>query len=280
MPVESLPTGVELYFESHGQGEPLILIPATGFSADVWLAHQVPVLSKSLKVILHDPRGCGRSTHSKGVYTIDQLANDVVALLDHLGIGSAHVLGHSMGGRIGLSMALNFPSRVKSLVLASSGSGPAARSGSDCVPGLPFRLVVELIAMGFEEFVRHEICESDTYFTREFRARYPERVKAFYNVAWSTHAKLPEYVQLCIARSTWEATHRLGDVGVPTLVVVGDQDVVGSNHVAQAEVLAKRIPGSEHKILKGQSHGFFWQVPEDTNSWIIAWVLSHASETA
>ena len=114
MPVESLPTGIELYFESHGQGEPLILIPGTGFSGDVWLAHQVPVLSKSLKVILHDPRGCGRSTPSKGVYTIDQLANDVVALLDHLGIGSAHVLGHSMGGRIGLSMALNFPSRVKS----------------------------------------------------------------------------------------------------------------------------------------------------------------------
>lgn len=280
MPVESLPTGVELYYESHGQGEPLILIPGTGFSGDVWLAHQVPVLSKSLKVILHDPRGCGRSTHSKGVYIIDQMANDVVALLDHLGIGSAHVLGHSMGGRIGLSMALNFPSRVKSLVLASSGSGPAARSGSDCVPGLPFRLVVELIAMGFEEFVRHEICESDTYFTREFRVRNPERVKAFYNVAWSTHAKLPEYVQLCIARSTWEATHRLGDVGVPTLVVVGDQDVVGSNHVVQAEVLAKRISGSEHKILKGQSHGFFWQVPEDTNSWIIAWVLSHASGTA
>ena len=55
MPVESLPTGVELYYESHGQGEPLILIPATGFSGDVWLAHQVPVLSKSLNVILHDP---------------------------------------------------------------------------------------------------------------------------------------------------------------------------------------------------------------------------------
>ncbi len=71
----------------------------------------------------------------------------------------------------------------------------------------------------------------------------------------------------------------VGGVAV-TLVVIGDQDVVGSNHVAQAEVLAKRIPGSEHKILKGQSHGFFWQVPEDTNSWIIAWVLSHASETA
>lgn len=275
MPVKSLPTGVDLHYESYGQGEPLVLIPSTAFSGDVWLAHQVPELSKSLNVIIHDPRGCGRSSHLEGIYTIDQMANDVVALLDQLGIGSAHVVGHSMGGRIALSMALNFPRRVKSLVLAASGSGPAARIGSGCVPGLPFRLVVELIEMGFEGFIRHEICESDTYFTREFRERYPEHVQALYKVAWSTHAKLPEYVQLCIARSTWEATHRLGDVRVPTLVVVGDQDVTGSSHVAQAEVLAKRIPGAEHKILKGQSHGFFWQAPEETNSWILTWVQSH-----
>ena len=85
MPVERLPTGVELYYESHGKGEPLVLIPSTGFSGEVWLADQVPELSKSLSVIVHDPRGCGRSSHPKGVYTIDQMANDVVALLDHLG---------------------------------------------------------------------------------------------------------------------------------------------------------------------------------------------------
>ncbi|MFQ5930358.1 MAG: alpha/beta fold hydrolase [Acidobacteriota bacterium] len=276
MPVQSLPTGVDLYYQSYGQGEPLILIPATGFSCEVWLAHQVPELSKSLNVILHDPRGCGRSTHLEGVYSIDQMADDVVALLDHLRIESAHVVGHSMGGRIGLSMALNFPGRVRSLILASSGSGPAARIGAECVPGLPFRLVVELIEMGFEKFIRHEICDSDTYFTREFREGHPERVQSFYEVAWSTHAKLPQYIELCIARSTWEATHRLGNVRVPTLVVVGDRDVVGSNHVAQAEVLAKRIPKAEYRILQGQSHGFFWQDPEETNSWILNWVQCHA----
>jgi pimeloyl-ACP methyl ester carboxylesterase len=60
------------------------------------------------------------------------------------------------------------------------------------------------------------------------------------------------------------------------LVVVGDNDVVGSNHVAQAQVLAKRIPKAEYKILKGQSHGFFWQAPEETNAWILQWVGNHA----
>jgi pimeloyl-ACP methyl ester carboxylesterase len=52
--------------------------------------------------------------------------------------------------------------------------------------------------------------------------------------------------------------------------------VVGSNHVAQAQVLAKRIPNAEYKVLKGQSHGFFWQSPEDTNEWILQWIRNHA----
>jgi pimeloyl-ACP methyl ester carboxylesterase len=73
-----------------------------------------------------------------------------------------------------------------------------------------------------------------------------------------------------------EGTHRLGDVKAPTLVVIGDQDRVGSNHVAQSEVLHKRIPGAEMKVLKGQSHGFFWQAPEETNALILDWVKKHS----
>lgn len=279
MAVASLTTGIDVYFESHGRGEPLVFIPATGFSGEVWKASQVPELSKSLNVITHDPRGCGRSTRVQGVCTIDQMACDVVALLDHLEINSAHVLGHSMGGRIALALALNFPGKVKSLILAASGSGPAARTGPDCIPGLPFYLVVELVEKGFEEFVRHEICDADTYFTPEFRQRHPDRVRAFYDSAWRTHAKLPDYLQLCIARHNWEATHRLREVKVPALVAIGDADAVGSNHVTQSEVLAKRIPGAEYKVLKGQSHGFFWQVPEETNAWILAWVENHRTKS-
>src|SRR5689334_15936064 len=170
-----LPTGVTLYYESHGRGEPLLLIPATGFSCDVWKPFQIPRLSESLNVIVHDPRGCGRSSRLEHACTIDQMACDVGALMDHLQIDSAHVLGHSMGGRIALALALNFPRKVRSLILAGTGSGPAARGGPECVPGLSYRMVVELIEHGFEEYVRREICESDAYFSRGFRARSPHR---------------------------------------------------------------------------------------------------------
>ncbi|MBM4264673.1 MAG: alpha/beta hydrolase [Deltaproteobacteria bacterium] len=275
MAIADLPTGVKLYYESHGEGEPFVFIPATGFSGEVWKSHQVPVLAKSMRVITFDPRGCGRSSRVTGVCTIDQMACDVAALLDHLGLPSAHVLGHSMGGRIALALVLNYPKKVKSLILAAGGSGPAARPGPDCVPGLPYFLTVELIEKGFNEFVRHEVCDTETYFTDDYRRQYPDKVKAFYDLLWPTHAKLQDYLQLCIARHNWEGTHRLGEIQAPTLVVVGDKDIIGSNHVPQSEVLAQRIAGAKLKVLTGQSHGFFWQVPEETNGWIADWVKSH-----
>ncbi len=269
-----LPTGANLYHESHGRGEPLVLIPSTAFSCEVWKPSQMP-LAESTRLIIHDPRGCGRTTQSQKVFTINQMANDVVALLDHLEIPAAHLCGHSMGGRIALEMALNFPGRVKSLIMAASGSGQAARPGPDCIPGLPHWLVIRLVEKGFEKALREEFCDTDAFFTKDFRDRDPGRVEEFFRVAYATHARLPEYIHLIIARHNWEATHRLGDVNVPTLVLIGNHDSARSNHLAQAEILKNRIPGAELKVLDGQSHGFFWQSPEETNGVILDWIERH-----
>jgi len=275
MPNVNLPTGANLYYETHGQGEPLVLIPSTAFSCEVWKPSQLP-LAASTQLVLHDPRGCGRTTETQKVYTINQMANDVVALLDHLKIPAAHLCGHSMGGRIALEMALNFPGRVKSLIMAASGSGQAARPGPDCVPGLPHWLVIRLVEKGFERALREEFCDTDAFFTKDFRQRHPEKVEEFFQTAYATHAKLPEFIHLIIARHNWEATHRLGDVQCPTLVLIGDHDSARSNHLAQAEALRTRIAKAELQVLKGQSHGFFWQAPEETNQAIIDWVKRHS----
>ncbi|HEY1265771.1 MAG TPA: alpha/beta hydrolase [Candidatus Binatia bacterium] len=276
MPNVKLPTGVDLHYESHGRGEPLILVPSTAFSCDVWKPSQM-ALADSLNLVIHDPRGCGRSVARQDVWTIEQMGADIVALMDHLDIPAAHLLGHSMGGRIALAVAENFPGRVKSLIMAASGSGPASRPGPDCVTGLPHRTVYELVSLGLEGTVRHEICGSDAFFTKDYRERHPDKVEAFFQLAWPTHAKLSEFIHIIIARHNFEGTHRLGDVRAPTLVVIGDNDSGRSNHLAQAEVLARRIPGAEMKILKGQSHGFFWQATEETNALILDWVKKHAA---
>jgi len=271
-----LSSGVDFYYEIHGSGEPLVLIPSTGFSAEAWKPSQLP-LAQSTKLILHDPRGCGRSVPSQQVYTINGMANDIVALLDHLKINSAHLVGHSMGGRIALELALNFPGRVKSLIMAASGSGQVPRPGSDCIPGLPHWLVLRLVENGFEKALREEYCDTSAFFTDDYRKKNPRQIEAFFQSVWPTHAKLSEYIHLAIARHSWEATHRLGDVRCPTLILIGDNDSARSNHLAQAESLKNRIAGAELHLLKGQSHGFFWQAPEETNQTILAWIKRHAA---
>jgi aminoacrylate hydrolase len=85
MPNVKLSTGADLYYESHGKGDPLILVPSTAYSSEVWKPSQMP-LAESLNLILHDPRGCGRSLATQKVYTIEQMAADIVALMDHLEI--------------------------------------------------------------------------------------------------------------------------------------------------------------------------------------------------
>ena len=275
MPNVKLPTGADIYFESHGGGDPVVLIPSTGFSCDVWKPTQMPI-ADSCRLIIHDPRGCGRSTAPQKVYTINQMANDVVALLDHLKVEAAHVVGHSMGGRIGLEMTLNFPGRVKSLIMAASGSGQVPRPGADCVQGAPHWLMHSLADLGFENTLREEYTDTSAFFTDDYRRDHADEVEKFFQLAVKTHAKLPEYLRLVIARHSWEATHRLGDVLRPVLVLIGDGDSGRANHVAQAEALKSRVPGAQIAVLEGQSHGFPWQAPEATNKAILDWVKSRA----
>lgn len=276
MPIQSLPTGVDLHYETHGQGEPLVLIPSTALGGSIWGPYQVPELSKHMQVITFDPRGCGRSSAPDSIYTIEQLAADVAAILDHLGISSAHLLGHSMGGRVALAFTLAYPRRTKSLILAASGSGVAARPGAECVPGISLRMIDNLVTLGFEEYIRREFLERTTYFTKDFHESNSERVREIYDLAWKHHAKWKPFLRIVVARQHWEATHRLGEIQAPALVVVGGEDEGGSNHMHQAEILCERLPNAERLLLEGQSHGFFWQAPEETNRWIMDWVKRHA----
>ena len=276
MPIVNLDTGVDLYYEVHGEGEPLILIPGTAFAGDVWDLEQTGPLSKKHKIIIFDQRGCGRSSRPKGIYTIEEIACDVASLMNVIGVSSAHILGHSMGGRVAIALALSHPRKVKSLFLAAAGSGTSARPGDECVAGLPFRMVDELVRMGFEGYVRSEFFDTTTYFTNDFLSKEKERVRKFYDVAWASHAKWDEFVRLIMARHNWDATHRLGEIKAPTLVVVGDNDDVGSNHVKQAVALSQKIPKAETFVFKGQSHGFFWQAPEETNNLISNWVIKNS----
>jgi 3-oxoadipate enol-lactonase len=118
---------IELYYESHGTGDPLVLIGGLGLA----VAEMRPLIDAlaagGYRVIAADNRGAGRSAQPPGPYTIGQMAGDVAGLLTRIGVERAHVLGISMGGRVALALALGHPGLVDHLILISTGPRAARR---------------------------------------------------------------------------------------------------------------------------------------------------------
>ena len=108
-----------LYYEAHGSGEPLLLVPGLG-GVGATFYKQIPELSRRYRVIVHDHRGCGQSDRPVMRYAMGQMTQDVLRLMDALGIEQAHYLGHSTGGAIGQIIAVEHPQRLKKLVLSST----------------------------------------------------------------------------------------------------------------------------------------------------------------
>jgi aminoacrylate hydrolase len=113
----------ELYVEEHGSGEPLLLVAGLGGSGKFWHA-QIADFSQHFRVILHDHRGVGRSGPGPDISGARDLADDLLRLMDALGLDSAHLVGHSTGGAIGQHVALTHPARLRSLTLSASWAGP------------------------------------------------------------------------------------------------------------------------------------------------------------
>ena len=111
----------EIYYEVHGQGQPFIFFSETACDGEIWKLFQVPEFSKDHLVIVHDYRGTGRSSKPSIDYTTRMFCEDAVAVLNDLKVKDAVVLGHSMGGRVAQLLALEYPERVKQLILASTG---------------------------------------------------------------------------------------------------------------------------------------------------------------
>src|SRR5688572_20840981 len=112
--------GQELYYEVHGEGPPLVLVMGIGYDSTLWTLGQVPALSQRFQVVIFDNRDAGRSSRATSAYTIADMADDTVALMDALDIEKSHVCGLSMGGMIAMELALRHPGRVDHMILSGT----------------------------------------------------------------------------------------------------------------------------------------------------------------
>jgi len=243
--------GVKLYYKTHGQGEALVMIPGMGAGHDSWF-RQLPAFKKHFKVVTFDPRSIGKSDRPKEPYSFKALADDVVALMDHLAIERAHIFGQSLGGLVAQEVAIDYPDRVLKLVLVSS-----TVAGGDTNPTNPALME----ALGYTEGTTEvDFSKLDTRktmnavigmsFNKLLYRKAMQFLSRFF-VKPEMFDGLSDQLRAIAGHNTIDRLHL---IQARTLVMTGADDRIVSPR--GSEVLAARIPNAKLVMVEGGSHGF------------------------
>ncbi|MBL3538269.1 alpha/beta fold hydrolase [Aminivibrio sp.] len=246
---------VELYYEVHGvDGPPLLLV--AGPASDVSSRQTVlPGLSEHFRVIVVDNRGIGRSLPADAPVTVDLMADDCAALIDHLGFGPVHVLGHSMGGFTALSLAARYPEKVRKLVIAASGVKSSSRNT------LLFSDLADRYERGGDltDFFR-------TVFYWIFTPAFFEdedTVKGAVEFALSyPFPQAPvSFRKQVNAIAAFDGRDSAASVRAPALVLAGSEDLLFSPSAGRT--LAEKLPRGKFLAIEGAAHSIHAENPKE-----------------
>lgn len=263
MPVFNV-NGINLAYETHGSGEPLVLISGIGY--DRWQWHKMaPGLAEHFRVIVFDNRGVGQTAKPAGPYTAQLLADDTAGLIQALGFERAHILGHSMGGFIAQALALSHPAKIGKLILAATNFG-----GPHHIPITPEAMAV-LTDVKSDPVMRFKnglgVSTAPGYAEKN-----PGMIEAW--LAWrmqnpidpaAYQAQLAIGLGLLSEEACFE--HKLKNIAAPTLILFGAHDKVVPP--GNAELLAREIPRSALELLPDAGHFFPIETPEAANAAVI-----------
>lgn len=250
--------GCQLHYEQYGHGAPVVLVHGLGSSTRDW-EYQIPELASRYRVIALDVRGHGRSDKPRERYSISGFAEDVVALIDHLGLDSVHLVGISMGGMIGFQLAVDHPALLKSLTIVNSGPEVKPRSPRDYVEiarrwSLSRLLSLNTIAkaLGKLLFPRPEQVE----LRRKIEERWPQNDKRAYLASLD-------------AIIGWGVRERLARITCPTLVISADRDYTP---VAQKQAYVDELPNARLLVIEDSRHATPLDQPQRFNSSLLAFL--------
>jgi 3-oxoadipate enol-lactonase len=261
---EILANNLRLYYELHGpeDGEVLVLSNGIMMSTASW-AFQTRVLARHMRVLLYDCRGMWRSEHPAGPYSMEQHADDLAALLEGLGIAQAHIGGISYGSEISMVFALRYPEKTKSLIVIDGVSEIKPMLAAQTFPwqlaaerGDPEMLYWTSVHLNFSaDYVaktRHSAEEMIKRYGALDMASFVELMKSFYAL---------------------DNTSELPKISCPTLVVVGEDDLIKGKEYAR--IIANQIPGAEYVVIPGSGHALCLDKPDPLNTLLIGFVLKN-----
>ncbi len=245
-------------------GTPVFLISGLGGVRASW-TEQIKAFSADRPLILHDHRGTGKSEKPSGVYSVPNMAKDITAIMDDLGMGKAHLVGSSTGGAIIQVMCLDHSDRVQSGSIVSSWP----RSDEYFIRQFRVRKEV-LLEMGWDFYTRYSTIalHSPKFFTDNF-----EEIQARENLSIANAPPaevMAERIDCIIAH---DQLGRLGQIGNPVLVAVARDDIVTPLYYSLQ--LRDAIPGAELKIFDEGGHFVYLEKPVEFNESILEFIHRH-----
>jgi len=271
MPKIEIETGLNVFYEEHGEGEPLLLIMGTGADHRFWSA-QVPAYQQQYRTIVYDARGVGQTTVPSDPKSCSMalMADDAAALLSALGIASAHISGLSLGSTVAMEMCLRHPARVRS----------AQMHGSWAKSDEWFIRMIETLEYPIKHgdlkaFIRYALMwiTSPT-----FLATQPETVAGMTQAFLDAPPAPAGVLGHIHADKNHDVLDRLPQVACPVLVTAGEMDVQVPPRYGR--VVADRIPGADFHLFTGphSSHLSCVEMAEEFNRVTLDWLAAHSSQ--
>ncbi|MFX1274504.1 MAG: alpha/beta fold hydrolase [Promethearchaeota archaeon] len=241
--------GINLYYEVRGEGFPIVMIMGLTANIDWWDERLIKVLSENWKVILFDNRGTGRSDNDRD-FTLKDMADDTIALMDALDIKKAHVYGYSMGGMIAQELVLAYPDRIKKLILSSTSCG-----GAKYVP--PSQEVLKILMQDNRGKTPYEVVKNfiKILFTKEFYTKNPKIIEDFIKKVLIAQISYREFNRQMKAILAFKTYRRLKTITTPTLVMHGKKDILSP--FQNGVNISKLIPGAQLELFENCAHQIF-----------------------
>lgn len=259
---------VRISYRERGSGEALVLLMGLGASGLKWEKHAA-CYEKYYHVIMPDNRGTGFSDKPKSEsYTIAQMAQDTIAVMDDAGVGCAHIHGISMGGAIAQYLAIHYPERVKTVILTNTFS-------RCCVS---FRRSIELLrdARGQLDGRTFGRLLQWIIFSSDFQQKHEEFLLYEEANDLDSVCPMPDYAfkAQCNAILGFDEHERLNQIKAPTLICAGDSDLFAPLPVT--DEMLKGIPGAELYLCKHGGHVQHWENLEAFNAATLDFLLRHS----
>ena len=249
---------IEIAYSMDGSGDPVVLIGGFSQVIETWRL-QVIDFKNDFRVVTFDNRGVGDSTVPSKPFTIADMAEDTVGLMDALGIESAHIFGVSMGGLISQTIALDHPERVRKVCLGCTSHG-----GRHAVQPAP--QVFATLALASEPSIPPEeaIRQALPYtFSERFIREEPEKVEEYVQMSLKYRPTPQGASGQMAALSIFNVKRRLGEIQCPVLVITGSEDRLMPPE--NARLLVEGIPNAELYRVEGAGHAFCQEKPGEVN---------------